>query len=174
MKTSFRYEQGDIKLLVLLLSVDANLLSENVKRLLNDNGVDLVEIIIERESGNDTTSQGLLHRISANIAEFLMDNPNVILYYSCDDINPIPNRNTKGANRDIPVQEYRDRIFTHLYNSYVNRYHLMGYVNKSIRIDGEGYSEYLHLVAGEHLSDIAQQVKEYILEGWGKPDSPSE
>ena len=100
----------------------------------------------------------------------LTDNPNIILYYSCDDINPIPGRNIKSSHKNLPVQEYRDRIFNHMYRMYLKRHSMNDVVNKTIRIDGDGYSEFLHLICKEGISDIAQAVKDDILDGWGKPE----
>lgn len=100
----------------------------------------------------------------------LIDNPNIILYYSCDDINPISGRNIKSSHKNLPVQEYCDRIFNHMYSMYMKRHSMNDVVNKTIRIDGDGYSEFLHLICKEGISDIAQAVKDDILDGWGKPE----
>ena len=53
---------------------------------------------------------------------------------------------------------------------YMKRHSMNDVVNKTIRIDGDGYSEFLHLICKEGISDIAQAVKDDILDGWGKPE----
>lgn len=170
MKTSFQYELKGDRFLVYLLPADVSSLSANVKEMLDKHGVEIVEIIIDRDGTNGVADHSVLIRISSDIAEVLIDNPNIILYYSCDDINPIPGRNTKSAHKDIPVQEYRDRIFNHMFNLYMKRHPMNDIANKSIRIDGDGYSEFLHLICKDAIADIAQTVKDDILEGWGKPE----
>jgi len=57
------------------------------------------------------TAQEILHAITGKIADLFASHDNLILYYSCDDMNPIPSRNTKSANKNLSVQEYRSRLY---------------------------------------------------------------
>ena len=106
--------------------------------------------------------------ITGKIADLFAENENLILYYSCDDMNPIPSRNTKGANKDLSVQEYRSNLFTHMFNSYMLSHQVSGISNTPIIIKGEGYTQYMHLIARDKHRSIVDLVKEDIIEGWGK------
>ena len=56
------------------------------------NGVNLVEITLERVSGNHKTTAKVLTEISQFIAGVINDNSNSILYFYCDDMHDIPRR----------------------------------------------------------------------------------
>ena len=97
---------------------------------------------------------------------------NLIIYYSCDDMAPIPSRNTNSDNKDMPVNEYRSRLFTHIFDSYMTSHQVSGVINTPIQLDnyenGIGYSLFFHFIAREKHSDIVEMLKEDIREVSGK------
>lgn len=151
-----------------LFDVDMSLLAERVRGPIIKAGIDISEIMIDRIHGGDSTAQEVLHAITGKIADLFAENENLILYYSCDDMNPIPSRNTKGANKNLSVQEYRSNLFTHMFNSYMLSHQVSGISNTPIIIKGEGYTQYMHLIARDKHKSIVDLVKEDIIEGWGK------
>lgn len=153
---------------IMLFDVDLSLLGETVKESIFKSGIDISEVMIERIQGGESTAQEVLHTISGRIADLFAENSNMILYYSCDDMNPIPSRNTKGANKDMSVQEYRSTLFSHLFNSYMLSHQVSGITNTPIIIKGDGYTQYMHLIARESHRSIVELVKEDVIKGWGK------
>ena len=99
-----------------LVDVDISMLATEIRNAIVRNDIDISEIVIDRIKGDDSTAQEILHAITGKIADLLANHDNLILYYSCDDMNPIPSRNTKSANKNLSVQEDRSRLFSHILN----------------------------------------------------------
>lgn len=153
---------------VMLSDADVSMLSQQVRDILITNDIDISEIIIDRLKGGESTAQEVLHAITGRIADLFADNGNLILYYSCDDMNPIPSRNTKGSNKELSVQEYRSKLFSHIFDSYMVSHQVSGFTNTPIIICGEGYSQFMHLIARDKHQSIVDSIKNDVLEGWGK------
>ncbi len=151
-----------------LLPAPIENLSEEINNLLSDRHIELIEIIIDRIGGNNITSQKVLHYISNKIADLFAENPNIILYYICDDCNPIPARNGNSKNKDFTVQEYRSILFTHLFQTYINSHSVTGIFDNPIIIKGEGYAYYMHLIARKSEIAIVRKITNDIKEGFGK------
>lgn len=128
--------------------------------------------MIERISGESTTGQDVLHDITSWVAELFASNPNLIIYYSCDDMTPIPSRNTNSDNKHMPVNEYRSRLFTHIFDTYMTSHQVSGVTNTPIRLDnyedGVGYSLFFHFIARDAHNEIVEKLKENIKEVSGK------
>jgi hypothetical protein len=135
-------------------------------------GIDISELIIERISGETTTGQDVLHDITSWVAEIFASNPNLIIYYSCDDITPIPSRNKKSGNKNMPVNTYRSRLFTYIFDTYMASHQVSGVTNTPIQLDnyedGIGYSLFFHFIARDIHSDIVEMLEEDIREVSGK------
>ena len=153
---------------IMLIDADVSMLAKQVRDTLALNDIDISEIIIDRISGGESTAQEVLHAITGRIADLFADNANLILYYSCDDMNPIPSRNTRGANKDLSVQEYRSKLFSHIFDSYMVSHQVSGFSNTPIIINGEGYVQFMHLIAREKHFAIVNRIKEDVIKGWGK------
>lgn len=153
---------------IMLSDADVSMLAKQVRDALAANNIDISEIIIDRLKGGESTAQEVLHAITGRIADLFADNGNLILYYSCDDMNPIPSRNRKGANKDLSVQEYRSKLFSHIFDSYMLSHQVSGFTNTPVIISGEGYSQFMHLIARDKHQSIVDAIKNDVLEGWGK------
>lgn len=132
MEASYSIVQQEDEYRILLTPVNISAFPEQLQKKLVDRNIDISELIIDRISGESTTSQSVLHDITGWVADLFSSNPNLIIYYSCDDINPIPSRNTTSENRDIPVNEYRSRLFTHIFDSYMSSHMVSGVTNTPI------------------------------------------
>ena len=101
-----------------------------------------------------------------------LGNPNLIIYYSCDDMTPIPSRNKKSGNKDMPVNAYRSMLFTHIFDTYMSSHQVSGVNNTTIRLDnyenGIGYSLFFHFIARDEHRDIVEMLKEDIWDVSGK------
>jgi hypothetical protein len=172
MKASYSIVKKDNEYRILLTPVNIEVLPEHILNVLTSRKVDISELIIERISGESTTAQDVLHDITGWVAELFASNPNLIIYYSCDDMIPIPSRNKNSENKDMPVNEYRSKLFTHIFDSYMASHQVSGVINTPIRLDnyenGMGYSLFFHFIAREIHSDIVEMLKEDIKEVSGK------
>lgn len=153
---------------IMLIDADISLLSDIVQEAICNNCVDVSEIMIERVSGGDSTAQEVLHAITGRVADLFAENENLILYYSCDDMNPIPSRNMKGANKELSVQEYRSTLFSHIFDTYMYSHQVSGISNTPIIIKGEGYAQFMHLIAREKHQNVVDIIKDDVILGWGK------
>lgn len=172
MEAAYSIVQKDNEYRVLLTSVNTEVLPERIQKILTSRNIDISELMIERISGESTTGQDILHDITGWVAELFASNPNLIIYYSCDDMTPIPSRNKNSDNKDMPVNEYRSRLFTHIFDSYMISHQVSGVINTPIQLDnyedGLGYSLFFHFIAREIHSDIVEMLKEDIKEVSGK------
>ena len=172
MEASYSITQKENEYRVLLTSVDTEVLPERIQSVLTERNIDLSELMIERISGESTTAQEVLHDITSWVAELFANNPNLIIYYSCDDMTPIPSRNTNSDNKDMPVNAYRSKLFTHIFDTYMTSHQVSGVTNTPIQLDnyenGVGYSLFFHFIARDIHSDIVEMLKEDIKEVSGK------
>ena len=172
METSYSICQKDSEYRILLTTANLGSLSDEILNLLTSRDIDISELIIDRISGDSTTDQDVLHDITGWVADVFANHPNLIIYYSCDDMNPIPSRNTNSDNRNLPVNEYRSRLFSHIFDSYMSSHQVLGVTNTPIRLDnyvnGIGYSIFMHLIARDKHNDIVEMLKKNIREVSGK------
>ena len=119
MEACYSIIQQDNEYRILLTPVNTGGLPVNIQQVLSARKIDISELIIERISGDSTTGREVLHDITGWIAEMFASNPNLIIYYSCDDMTPISSRNKNSDNRDMPVNEYRSRLFSHIFDTYM-------------------------------------------------------
>ena len=172
MEASYSIIQKENEYRILLTSIDTEVLPKHIQKSISSRGVDISELIIERISGESTTGQDVLHDITSWVAELFASNPNLIIYYSCDDITPIPSRNKKSDNKNMPVNAYRSRLFTHIFDTYMTSHQVSGVTNTPIQLDnyenGVGYSLFFHFIARDIHSDIVEMLKEDIREVSGK------
>lgn len=155
---------------ILFIPAEEQNLSPIVQHVLHEKNIDITELIIDRVSGENATPQNVLHTIVGRIADIFADHPNLIIFYSCDDCNPIPARNPSSPNRNMPVQEYRSRLFNRLFDTYMASHHVSGISNTPIRINGQGYSLFMHLISREEHQCVVELVKDDIRQGYSKPD----
>lgn len=172
MNASYSIVKKDNEYRILLTPVNIEVMPEHILNVLTSRKIDISELIIERISGESTTAQDVLHDITGWVAELFASNPNLIIYYSCDDMTPIPSRNKNSENKDMPVNEYRSKLFTHIFDSYMASHQVLGVINTPIQLDnyenGMGYSLFFHFIAREKHSDIVEMLKEDIKEVSGK------
>lgn len=172
MEAYYSIIQKDNEYRILLTPVNTEGLPENIQQVLSSRIIDVSELIIERISGESTTGQDVLHDITGWIAEMFASNPNLIIYYSCDDMSPIPSRNKNSDNRDMPVNEYRSRLFSHIFDTYMTSHQVSGVINTPIQLDnyenGVGYSLFFHFIARDIHSDVVEMLKADIKEVSGK------
>ena len=172
MEASYSIVQRNNEYRILLTPVNTRVLSEHIQEVLVSENIDISELIIERISGDSSTGQDVLHDITGWVAELFAGNPNLIIYYSCDDMNPIPARNKNSENKDMPVNAYRSRLFSHIFDTYMKSHQVSGVTNTPIQLDnyedGVGYSLFFHFIARDIHSEIVEMLKADIKEVSGK------
>ena len=70
-------------------TIETGFLSDKVFDYLQKEGIEIVEVLLDRVKGSDKTNIAVLSEISNIIFRLFKDNENVILYFFCDDLNEI-------------------------------------------------------------------------------------
>lgn len=123
------------------------------------NGLELIEISIIRKNGENLIPVDVLLSIAHRIALILESHPNAILYYFCDNIDPIPYKNKR---RKCTSQQYRDRLFSLLFEKYV-KYSTKNWNDYRITTKIHNEDQYAHLIyRDEHKNNIDNLVKEFM------------
>ena len=126
----FSTDKGDVYHIT--LSEDASLLSEEVKAFIGS--TKLIGIDLRRLAGENITTQGMLAALENTIADFFMKHDDVMIFYYCDFLNPIPHT-TKNA---MPPQEYRSRLFENLFKRYTKLHSVRNIYLSVITVKGIG------------------------------------
>ena len=151
---SFSNSAGDK--FYLRLAADSELfLSKELTSFLKQKDFELWGIYLERlGDAQKVTPMKLLNKVSQLIATFFIGHPNAILYYQCDDISDVP-MNLKKKKMGMLVQEYRNRLFTSMFEKIVRKLNV-SVVDTPIYIDACGNDVYIHLMSREIHAEIAK------------------
>ena len=143
----------------------SGIIAEELLDYINDNGVEVAEIGLGRIKGTSVTSSRVLSQIEGSIADFMQRHRNVILSSFCEFINFLP-----ATKKNIPVQEYRSRLFEKMFERYVSQHHLTDFSNKVVEIDGVQEHFYFHVISRvEHLK-FAEMIAEGHRKDFSKPE----
>lgn len=153
---------------ILSLAQDGDkFLSTTVSSELQKHGVEVWGILLLRKGRRESvTSVSLLSEISNSITMFILQHPNAILYYQCDDMDEVP-MNGRKKNSGISVQKYRSMLFSLMFEKQV-RYVPLEIVNVPIFFDFMGHETYIHIIARENHMPWVNLIKDDIKEGFEK------
>jgi glutaredoxin-related protein len=110
-------------------------------------GVKLVNVSLVREKGNLYTDWSTLSKIVMKLGQILIENPDIILYYYCDEITPIPNIR---ASRRLQPAEYRNRLFSILFQKGTSMFPDYGFIDTPISIISDQGHAFIHLIGLEN------------------------
>ena len=97
---------------------------------------------------------------------FVLQHPNAILYYQCDDMDDVP-MNSRKKISGISVQKYRSMLFSLMFDKQA-RYVPLDMVNVPIFFDFMGHETYIHIIARESHLSLINLIKRDIKEGFEK------
>ena len=120
---------------------------------------EIVEISLIRQSGDETADIITLSKVVERIGKFIVENPHIILYYYCDEMNEIPGMR---ATRDISSPEYRNHLFSLLYSKGSRQFPELHIVDMPIVFIGDDHKTFIHLIYREDLQDKADIIKDYL------------
>ena len=152
---SLTYKEGN-EIRVSLSSFPETAISDLKEHLGN---VEIVEVSLVRQRGEDMTDLATLSKLVERIGKFLNENPNVILYYYCDEMNSVPGMR---PSRDISSPEYRNQLFSILYSKGARQFPELAIIDMPIVFIGEDHKTFIHLIYCEDLQDKADMIKNYL------------
>ena len=156
----FKSPQGDVYHIT--LSEDYDVLSPQVKETLGD--VHIVGIELRRLSGWHSTGHEVLAALEKTIADYFLQNDNVIICYYCDFINPIPHT----PKNKMPPQEYRSKLFDVMFQRYAKHHGINNVRLSVVEINGTDEIYYFHVIYREIHSMLAALIGSDLKEGFGK------
>lgn len=121
-----------------LSSIDSEVLPKELVEFMN--GVEIVEVVLERISQTSVVSFHTLMQIVCIVENELKKHDNVILFFYCDDRSNIYMR-----NRRYSPQEYRSLLFSHIISRYLSRLFDLEYVDAPLLFHSE-HDIYMHLI----------------------------
>ena len=68
----------------------------------------------------------------------------------------------------LSVQEYRSTLFSHIFDTYMYSHQVFGITNTPVIIKGEGYTQFMHLIARDKHQYLVSLIKQDVIKGWGK------
>lgn len=155
-------EQGD-EYKLRLTSENTWMLPEDLCQLMKTKDIEVVDIELERSKGTNVTSSKVLSLIEGCIADYMLNHRNVLFCFFCDFIHTVPTR------KNIPVQEYRSRLFSAMFNSYVTQHHLEGFCNHVVKIEGVAETFYFHVIYRDEHEAYARMISEVNQKDFSKP-----
>ena len=82
-----------------------------------------------------------------------MENENGILFYYCDDLLDIP-----MSNHQILPQEYRNALFSDLFDLYQKHHNIKGLHDMSIKINAIDRPLFMHFIARDSHMHILEKI----------------
>lgn len=153
-------DEGDVYHIT--LSEDTVLFSQDTLKIIN--GVKVIGIDLRRLVGSSPTGHDMLAAIEKVIADFFQEYDNVMIFYYCDFINPIPH--TKKTS--MPPQEYRSNLFRLMFERYVSLHDIDDVHLSVITAKGIDDTYYFHLIYRECHAHLAPVISQDIKEGYSK------
>lgn len=129
-----------------------------------DIDIDIVEIDLERLSGNKPTELKTLRLITTKIIKFIKQNKKTVLYYYCDDMSEIV-----GVTKEILwPQEYRNRLFSLLFERFCKNIPDLELKDVTIQINQVGRPLFMHLITRLEYVPILEKIRNFLLDNYGK------
>ena len=147
-----------------ITSEHIGMLSEDVLQELMSKGIQVIDIELERAKGNSVTSPKVLAKIEECIADVFLSHRDVMICFFCDFISLIPSSNKKNMS----VQEYRSRLFSNMFERYINCHHISGIRNQVVTVKGIAEDYYAHVIVREEHIYLAKIIGEGIQKDFGK------
>lgn len=147
---------------IIISSIDTNILPQNIIDLFYPD-IEIADITLERTKGENKTKLDVLLKISAIIAGILEENQNLILYFYCDDRNDIPRRNSHES-----PQRFRSRLFSTMFDKYVQTHHEINFINTPINIRSNENDIYIHLISRKSQVAHIEGLKNFLINDLSK------
>lgn len=144
------------------LSSERRLLSPEVVDAIGS--IELMGVELVRISGNSIIDHKTLQSIEDYIANIFTKSEDMMIFYFCDFINPIP----RTSKTNMSPQEYRSRLFEKMFERYVSQHKISGVHLSVITAEGIGETYYFHLIYRDAHSKYAILIDNDIKEGYSK------
>lgn len=157
-------EKADVFRVILSSGKDAFFAADNVVPL---SDIEIVEIDLERVSGEHPATMKVLAKIADGIANFFNQDERAVLYYYCDDVLEIPSGNSRHAG--IWPQEYLSQLFGRMFQRHISLHPPKEeIVDVEIQIMQGNRPIIMHLIARAKHMTYVERIKDYVVKNYGK------
>ncbi|MBQ8705286.1 MAG: hypothetical protein IJ548_03180 [Paludibacteraceae bacterium] len=162
----FESPNGDIYS-VSLSSEDGGLISNEIRKDIEKEGIIVLDVELNRIAGTNPTSTAILLKATEMLAKAFLSQPNIIICYYCDFLSLLPYVNKRRKN--MTVQEYRHILFSHMFDRFVSHHNLENVNLAVLTVEGSVENYYIHVIArNEHINYISY-INNSIQKDFGKP-----
>ena len=141
----------------------SGIIADEILDCINKEGIEVAEIGLGRVRGGSVTSNKMLSLIEECIADFMHRHKNVVLSFFCDFINFLP-----ATKKNIPVQEYRSKLFSLMFERYASQHNLANFSHKVVEIEGVAENFYFHIISRKEHLKYAEMIAEGHRRDFGK------
>lgn len=157
-------DSSDLFRIILSSGDDAFFVQEELSEVVG-NEVEIVEIDLERISGNNQANIKTLSLIAEGIATCFMQNKKAVLYYYCDDLSDVPGQ---SQNHIMSPQEYRSRLFANMFRRFMSSKSNEDIRDIEIVINQGDRPLFMHIIARACHMPVVERLKEYVITNYGK------
>lgn len=152
------FEEKGNKCLISIEEIRKDILFSDSSIIEKIDAVSVCDVTLERVEGDGIVSIAMLNSISEAIASFLFLNPNVILYYYCDE------KDVKRRDSEVLPQEYRSNLFSAMFARRMERIGSTDITDYPIMAESVNGPIYIHIIAWNKHAFIVEQIKDMILD----------
>lgn len=120
------------------------------------------DVTLRRESGESYVGYKMLSTISDTLARFMKDNKDMVLCFYCDATLDV----RRHHNNMLP-QEYRSRLFSKMFDIYVQSHHLTDLVNLCIKTEdptNPTNTQFAHFICREQHEQVVAKLGQMLTE----------
>lgn len=120
------------------------------------------DVTLRRESGGGYVGYKMLSTISDTLARFMNDNEDMILCFYCDATLDV-----KRHHDSMLPQEYRSRLFSRMFDMYVQSHHLIDLINICIKTEDSNNpqnKQFAHFICRKQHEPVVAQMGKILME----------
>ena len=102
------------------------------------------DVTLVRISGEGPVGIKTLQTICDVLYRFMNENESAVLCFYCDDMTEVPRHHT-----EFSPQEYRSRLFSRMFDMYVQANDIHGLMNYGIKIENNNRPQFAHFITAE-------------------------
>ena len=147
-----------------LETADTSFIGESISKHLYSRGIEIIEVVLDRQAGKEMIGLNFLNEISSVVAKLFLENKHSILFYYCDDMNEIPHCN----HCNMLPQEYRSKLFSQMFSRYVTSHNIDKVHDTTICVNAVDRPLFFHFISHKDNLDIINDIQEDFSKTYSK------
>lgn len=159
MDISFEIEDSKGDLVRVALSYYSSEVVEALTADLKALTLTFYDVTLIREGGRSTVDYKLLQKVSHTLANFLDENEDAVLCFYCDDLTDVARHHL-----NITPQEYRSRLFSRMFDRYIQTTGIDNYTNHRIKTFIDKKPIFAHFICRKEYLSTIEPIGEIIIQ----------